>query len=56
MHHQPAPTVVRMYLDQTPPNDLGKAYAKRKGITLSPTVTEALGGSTLDMDGVLLIA
>ncbi len=55
-HHQPAFKVARMFNDQYPANDLSRDLAKKKGIELTKTAGEALGGSGgLDVDGVLLI-
>lgn len=56
-HHQPPFQLVRMYNDQSPDDDLGRATCRRYGIELVDTVEEALGGSgKLDVDAVLLIA
>jgi hypothetical protein len=55
-HHQPPFQVVRMYDDQTPPDDLGPGFCRDHGIELVKTPEEALGGDAgLDVDAVLLI-
>jgi hypothetical protein len=54
--HQPNLQVVRMYDDQTPPDDLAKSFCSRHGIELVKTPAEALGGAAgLDVDAVALI-
>lgn len=56
MHHQPPFKLVRMYNDQTPPDDMGRAVCAKRGIELCKSVAETLGGSQgLDVDAVLLI-
>lgn len=47
--------VVRMYNDQSPPDDLGSSFCQRHGIELCRTPEQALGGERLDVDGVLLV-
>lgn len=55
-HHQPALKLVRMYNDQSPKDDLGRAYGKKFGVEVCDTVAAALGGAkSLDVDAVLLI-
>lgn len=55
-HHQPALQLVRMYNDQYPRDDLGRAVGKRHNIDVCDTVAAALGGDRgLDVDAVLLI-
>jgi hypothetical protein len=55
-HHQPPFQVVRMYDDQSPPEDLGPGFCRDHGIELCKTPEEALGGQRgLDVDAVLLI-
>lgn len=55
-HHQPALKLVRMYNDQTPKDDLGRAYGRQYGIEVCDTVAATLGGkNSLDVDAVLLI-
>lgn len=53
----PRVEVVSLYLDQTPPEDIGCEWAARAGVPIFPTVREALtlGGDTLAVDGILLI-
>jgi hypothetical protein len=55
--HRPPFEVVSAYVDQTPPNDLGRLRAKEFGFTIHRTIAEALrcGGDTLDVDAVLII-
>ncbi len=54
-HHQPPFHLVRMYNDQYPDDDLGRATCRRHEIELAETVAGALGGERLDVDAVLLI-
>lgn len=56
--HSPPFEIASLFIDQTPPNDLGRARAKRHGVRLSPTIADALtlGTGKLAVDGVLLIA
>ena len=57
--HRPELDVVSLYVDQVPESDLSHERLERHAdLTLYPSVSEALtrGGSTLDVDGVLLIA
>ncbi|HET6426100.1 MAG TPA: hypothetical protein VFG20_20585 [Planctomycetaceae bacterium] len=55
-HHQPALKLVRMYNDQYPKDDLGRAYGKQFDVEVCDTVAAALGGpKSLDVDAVLLI-
>lgn len=55
-HHQPPFQVVRMYDDQSPPEDMGPGFCSGHGIELVKTPEEALGGAAgLDVDAVLLI-
>jgi hypothetical protein len=54
-HHQPNVQVVRMFNDQSPPDDLSRGFCDRHGIELSQSATQALGGERLDVDAVLLI-
>ena len=55
-HHQPAQTVVRMFNDKHPPNDLSGVDAARFHFERCETVAEALGGrGQLDVDAVLLV-
>lgn len=54
---QPRTEIVSMYIAQFPEVDKGRALAAQHGIPIFGTVREALtlGGSTLAVDGVLLI-
>lgn len=55
-HHQPNLQLARMYNDQYPEDDLGRAYGKRYGVEVCDTVAATLGGEkSLDVDAVLLI-
>lgn len=49
--------VASLFLDQTPPDDTGRALAARHGIPVSETIGEALGLGRpgVNVDGVLLI-
>lgn len=53
----PRVRVASMYVDQFPENDMAREMARRYGVTIYPTIAEALtlGGSELAVDGVLLI-
>ena len=58
VHHKPPMDLVALYVDQTPPGDLSRDRAARfPTLKIYPTIAEALtlGGSTLAVDGVLLI-
>lgn len=56
VHHQPAFQLARMYNDQYPADDMGRAVCAQRGIELCRTVEEALGGPAgLDVDAVLLV-
>jgi hypothetical protein len=56
LHHQPNLEVVRMYNDQSPPDDLGPSFCQRHGIELVKTPRAALGpDGSLDVDAVALI-
>lgn len=54
---KPEVELVSLYLDQTPANDLGHAFAREHNIQLFPTIAAALclGGDALAVDGVLII-
>jgi hypothetical protein len=56
-HHYPEVKLASMYVDQFPEGDLARERSKRHGIPIYPSVEEALtlGGSKLDVDGVLII-
>ena len=49
LHHQPNLQVVRMFNDQTPPDDLSRGFCQRHGIELVKTPAEALGGAAGSM-------
>uniref|UniRef100_A0A7C4QKH5 Twin-arginine translocation signal domain-containing protein n=1 Tax=Schlesneria paludicola TaxID=360056 RepID=A0A7C4QKH5_9PLAN len=53
--HRPDMRVVRMFNDQTPPDDLSEEFCRRHQIELCRSAREALGGDRLDVDAVLLI-
>jgi hypothetical protein len=55
LHHQPNVRVVRMFNDQSPPDDLSRGFCERHGIELARSAAAALGGNRLDVDAVLLI-
>jgi len=50
--------LISLYTDQVPDNDISRALAKDHGVPIYPTVRGALtlGGKTLAVDGVLLVA
>jgi hypothetical protein len=54
---RPQVQIASLYLDQVPPQDIGKEIAERHKVPLYPTIAEALtlGGKELAVDGVLLI-
>jgi hypothetical protein len=54
---RPRIDVAALYTDQVPTNDLSREVAARHGVTIFPTIREALtlGTSALAVDGVLLI-
>ena len=57
--HHPELDVVSLYVDQFPESDLSREReARHEDLRIYPTIAEALtlGGSKLDVDGVLLIA
>jgi hypothetical protein len=54
-HHQPHVQVVRMFNDQSPPDDLSRRFCDRHGIELAASAAQALGGDRLDVDAVVLI-
>jgi hypothetical protein len=47
--------MVRMFNDQSPPDDLSRGFCERHGIELAGSAAAALGGERLDVDAVLLI-
>ena len=55
--HEPRVQTVSFYVDQFPENDLAREQAEEHGITIYPTVTEALrlGGSRVGVDAVVVI-
>lgn len=57
-HHYPEIELVSLYVDQFPEGDLSRERERRHGVRIYPTIEEALtlGGSTLSVDGVLIIA
>ena len=55
-HHQPSQTVVRMFNDKHPANDLSAADAKMFHFEQCNSVADALGGKgKVDVDAVLLV-
>ncbi len=57
-HHRPEMDVVSLYVEQVGENDWSRERAKRHSqMKINPTIADALtlGGSTLAVDGVLLI-
>jgi hypothetical protein len=57
-HEKPRTAIASLYIQQFPENDTGREAAERYVIPLYSTVRDALtlGGNTLAVDGVLLIA
>lgn len=57
LDYQPRVEIASLYLDQTPPNDMGQELADRHKVPVFPTIEGALtlGGTALAVDGVLLI-
>jgi hypothetical protein len=58
-HHRPAMDLVSLYVDQVDERDLSRDRAARfSQLNIYPTIADALtlGGSSLKVDGVLLIA
>lgn len=57
-HYKPGINLVSLYIDQHPEGDLAPDRSKRHNVPVYPTLAEALtlGGSTLAVDGVILIA
>jgi hypothetical protein len=55
---EPRVDVASVYIDQFPEGDLARGRVKRHGLTLYPTIAEALtlGGEKLAVDGVVIIA
>ncbi|MFN3651835.1 MAG: hypothetical protein ACK47B_19850 [Armatimonadota bacterium] len=53
----PRVRIASLYLDQVPPNDLGREIAARHGVPVYDSIRKAmtLGGDRLAVDGVLLI-
>lgn len=49
--------VASLYLDQVPPNDMGRQMAAKHGVPIFGSIGEALtlGGSGINVDGVVLI-
>jgi len=57
VRQEPRTTIVSMYTDQVPPNDLSRGLAAEHGFKIFPTVSGALtlGGDALAVDGVLFV-
>ena len=56
--HQPNMEIVSLYVDQQPPADQSPDRAREFGLTVYPTIAEALrcGGDALDVDAILILA
>lgn len=54
-HRQPPFKLVRMFNHQHPKGDMEREISERHGVEISKSVADALGGKSLDVDGVLLI-
>lgn len=54
---RPASRLVSCYIEQMPQNDIGRAMCEKHGVSIYPTIREALcrGGDKLAVDGVLII-
>lgn len=57
MSDRPESQLVSVFIEQTPKNDIGRAMCDKHGVSVFPTIREALcrGGEKLAVDGVLLI-
>lgn len=57
VHVQPRVRLSGLYIDQFPPDDIGRALAARHGVPIYPSIRDALtaGGDTLAVDGVILL-
>jgi hypothetical protein len=57
-HDKPRTEIASLYIQQFPENDIGRTTAARHNVPIYSSVREALtlGGDTLAVDGVLLIA
>lgn len=58
-HHRPEMDLVSLFVDQVGDNDLSRERAARfTGMRVYPTISDALtlGGNSLDVDGILIIA
>ncbi|MBU6401543.1 MAG: hypothetical protein KGS61_14595 [Verrucomicrobia bacterium] len=55
--HHPPFELAGLYVDQVPADDLSRERARRHGLTIYPTIEEAvtLGGQKLAVDGVVII-
>ncbi|MDQ3701757.1 MAG: hypothetical protein M3442_12675, partial [Chloroflexota bacterium] len=57
VHVPPRVRVAALYMDQVPPDDIGRDLAAKHGVPIFPSVKEALtlGGERLAVDGVVLL-
>ncbi|HTE21371.1 MAG TPA: hypothetical protein VK689_23655, partial [Armatimonadota bacterium] len=57
LDYQPRVQIASLFMDQTPPTDIGREIAARHKVPIYDTIEEALtlGGKELAVDGVLLI-
>jgi hypothetical protein len=57
VHVPPRVRVASLYLDQVPPDDIGREIAGKHGVPIFPSIREALtlGGTRLAVDGVVLL-
>ncbi|GGD76950.1 hypothetical protein [Paenibacillus nasutitermitis] len=55
--YKPTVDIVSMFIDQFPANDMGKDMADKHGVSLYPSIREALlhGGDTFELDGIIVI-
>src|SRR5688572_5061850 len=56
-HHYPEVKLASIYVDQFPEEDLARDRSRRHSVPIYPSIEEALtlGGSKLDVDGVIII-
>jgi hypothetical protein len=57
VYHEPRTSVVSMYIDQFPANDMSRDISHEHGVPIYPSIADALtlGGPALAVDAVLLI-
>jgi hypothetical protein len=57
VHVPPRVRLASLYMDQVPPDDIGRDMASKHGVPIYPSIREALtrGGDTLAVDGVVIL-